>query len=145
MAVEKGNTVKVDYVGTLEDGTEFDNSQKHGHPLEFEVGSGKVIKGFDDAVMGMDVGAEKQFTLNPKEAYGEPDPNLIKNVPRDLLPKDQEPKVGMVLGIGLPSGQQVPATVTDVQDDHIMIDMNPPLAGKTLTFKIKVLQIQASS
>ena len=96
--VAKGDKIKVDYTGTFDDGTVFDASEKHGQPLEFEVGSGQVIKGFDDAVIGMKEGQEKKMVIPPAEAYGEVKAELRKKVPRKQLPPDQEPKVGMILG-----------------------------------------------
>ena len=141
--VAKGDIVKVDYTGTFDDGTVFDSSEKHGHPLEFEAGSGQVIKGFDDAVMGMKKGEEKKIVIPPAEAYGEVKAELHKKVPRAQLPQDQEPKVGMVLAVGLPNGQQFPARIVAVTKDDVTIDLNHPLAGKTLHFKIKVAEISA--
>lgn len=139
--VKKGDKVKVDYTGTFDDGTVFDASEKHGQPLEFEVGSGQVIKGFDDAVLGMKSGEEKKITLPAGEAYGEVRTELHKKVPRKQLPQDQEPKVGMILAVGLPNGQQFPARIIAVAKDDVTIDLNHPLAGKTLHFKIKVAEI----
>lgn len=141
MAVKNGDTVKMDYTGTLEDGSVFDSSSNHGAPLEVEIGSGKIIKGFDEAVVGMEKDEEKEITLQPAEAYGDPKPELIKKVPKEQLPKEQEPKVGMVLGVGLPNGQQIPARITEVTDTEVTIDLNHPLAGKVLNFKIKVVEI----
>lgn len=141
--VKKGDKVKVDYTGTLDDGTVFDASEKHGQPLEFEVGSGQVIKGFDDAVMGMKSGEEKKITLVAKEAYGEVRQELHKKIPRQQLPQDQEPKAGMILAVGLPNGQQFPARIIAVTKDDVTIDLNHPLAGKTLHFKIKVAEVTA--
>jgi len=140
MPVEKGNRVKVEYTGTFDDGTVFDASEKHGKPLEFEAGGKQVIKGFDDALIGMEKGQEKQIKLAPKDAYGDPNPELVKKVPRDKLPEG-ELKPGMMLGVGLPTGQQVPAMITEVSDSEVTIDLNHPLAGKTLNFKIKVVDI----
>lgn len=141
MTVKKGDKIKVDYTGTLEDGSVFDSSKNHGQPLEFEVGSGQLIKGFDEGVVGMEVGAEKEIKLAPAEAYGEPREELKKKVPKEQLPPGQEPKVGMAMGVGLPNGQQVPAKIVEVTDKDVTIDLNHPLAGKTLTFKIKVVEI----
>lgn len=143
MKVEKGNKVKVDYEGKLENGTVFDSS-KGKDPLEFEVGSGMVIKGFDEAVIGMEKGEEKEVTIPPKEAYGEPNPDLVKKFPRDKLPQDQEPKVGMMLTLGTPTGQQLPAKITAVDDKEVTLDINHPLAGKTLIFTIKVVDISTA-
>ena len=139
MPVEKGNKVKVEYTGTFEDGTVFDASEKHGKPLEFEVGAGQVIKGFDEAVVGMEKGEEKEITLQPAEAYGDVNPEMQKEIPRENLPKDQEPKEGMMLALGLPNGQQMPAKIVKVDDKNVTIDLNHPLAGKVLKFKIKVV------
>ncbi|MDO8510798.1 MAG: peptidylprolyl isomerase [Nanoarchaeota archaeon] len=141
--VAKGDKIKVDYTGTFDDGTVFDASEKHGQPLEFEAGSGQVIKGFDDAVLGMNEGQEKKITITPAEAYGEVKAELNKKVPRKQLPQDQEPKVGMVLAVGLPNGQQFPARIVAVTADDVTIDLNHPLAGKTLHFRIKVAEISA--
>jgi len=141
MIVKKGSKVKVDYTGTFDDGTVFDASEKHGQPLEFEAGSGQVIKGFDDAVMGMKKGEEKKIVLPAKEAYGEVRAELHKKVPRAQLPQDQEPKVGMILAVGLPNGQQFPARIVAVTADDVTIDLNHPLAGKALHFKIKVAEV----
>ena len=141
MPVEKGNKVKVDYTGTLEDGSVFDSSEKHGQPLDVQVGSGMIIKGFDDALMGMEVGDEKEITLKPEEAYGENNPQLVQKVPKEQMPKDQEIKAGMVLMMALPNGMQLPAKVVEVSDTEVTVDVNHPLAGKTLNFKLKVVDI----
>ncbi|MFH1405684.1 MAG: peptidylprolyl isomerase [Nanoarchaeota archaeon] len=143
MPVKKGDKVKIEYTGTLDDGTVFDASERHGKPLEFEVGSGQVIKGFDEAVLGMEKDEEKEINLQPEEAYGQLRSELNKKVPREQLPKDQEPKAGMVLLVGLPNGQQIPARITEVSDSEVTIDLNHPLAGKALNFKIKVVEISS--
>ena len=139
MPVKKGDKIKVEYTGTLEDGTVFDSSEKHGKPLEFEVGGGQVIKGFDDAVIGMEKDEEKEIKLTSDKAYGDIKPDLVKEFPKDQLPKEQEVKVGMMLLMGLPNGTQMPVKIVEVKDDVVMIDLNHPLAGKTLIFKIKVV------
>lgn len=143
MAVKNGDTIKVEYVGTLEDGTVFDASEKHGKLLEFKVGSGEIIKGFDDAVIGMKADEEKTITLQPKDAYGERRPELLKKVPRENLPKEHEPKKGMMLLVGLPNGMQMPALIAEVGKDEVTLDLNHPLAGKVLNFKITVKEIAA--
>ncbi|MBU0470038.1 MAG: peptidylprolyl isomerase [Nanoarchaeota archaeon] len=143
MPVKKGDKVKIEYTGTLDDGTVFDASERHGKPLEFEVGSGQVIKGFDEAVLGMEKDEEKEINLQPEEAYGQLRSELNKKVPREQLPKDQEPKAGMILLVGLPNGQQIPARITEVSDSEVTIDLNHPLAGKALNFKIKVVEISS--
>jgi len=140
MAVKKGDKIKVHYTGSLDDGTVFDTSEGKD-PLEFEVGSGKVIKGFDNAVVGMEKGKEKKVKLKPEQAYGTQNAMLLKKVPRTQLPPEPEPKVGMMLALTSPDGQQVPARISEVTKDDVTIDLNHPLAGKNLTFKIKVVDI----
>ena len=139
MVVEKGNKIKVEYTGSFEDGEVFDASEKHGQPLEFEAGAGMVVPGFDAAVIGMEVGEEKEVTLKPEDAYGEPHPNAVQKVPRDKFPKEAEE--GMMIGVPLPNGQQMPAKIVKIEDDRVTIDMNSPMAGKTLVFKIKIVSI----
>lgn len=141
MAVKKGDKVKIEYTGTLDDGTVFDSSEKHGKPLEIEIGAGQVIKGFENAIMGMKKGEEKEITLQPSDAYGEPNPQLIKKVHKEQLPKEPEPKPGMILVIALPDGRKFPAMIKSVDNEEVTIDLNHPLAGKTLHFKIKVVEI----
>ena len=145
MPVKKGDKIKVDYEGTLEDGTVFDSSTHgdHSHPLEFEVGSGQLIKGFDEGVIGMEKGEKKTIKLKSSEAYGDPKKELVKKFPREQLPKDQEPKEGMTLLIKSQDGNQLPAKITKVDDKEVEIDLNHPLAGKTLNFKIKVIEISS--
>jgi FKBP-type peptidyl-prolyl cis-trans isomerase 2 len=139
MPVEIGNEVKVTYTGTLDDGTVFDTTDAHnGEPLCFIVGSGQIIKGFDDAVVGMEAGEEKEIRLEPEEAYGEPDPKLVLGIPRDRFPEDMTPEVDMLLHLSSPDGDQIQARIAEIDDEHITLDLNPPLAGKVLNFKIKV-------
>lgn len=141
--VKKGDKVKVDYEGKFEDGTVFDTSHHddHSHPIEFEVGSGHVVPGFDKAVEGMEKGEEKEFTLKPEEAYGERRNELQQKIPKKSLPEGQEPKPGMMLVATAPNGQQMPVKITEVDDENITVDLNHPLAGKTLIFKIKVVEV----
>ncbi len=141
MPIKKGDKVKVEYEGTLEDGTVFDSSEKHGQPLEFEMGSGQIIPGFEKAIAGMKKGQEKNITLKPSDAYGDPKPELIKTIPKTAIPTDKELKPGMLIGVGLPNGAQLPAKITKVTKDLITIDLNHPLAGKVLNFKVKVVSI----
>ncbi len=137
MPVEKGKQVKVRYTGTLEDGTVFD-SNVDGESLSFVVGSGQIIKGFENAMIGMEIGQEKEITLQPADAYGNPDPRLIMKVPRARLPKNVEPKVGMPIHLSSPDGDHVQACITAVTKTEVTIDLNSPLAGKVLKFKLKL-------
>lgn len=141
-AVKPGDKVNVEYEGKLEDGTVFDSSSRHGQMLEFEVGAGRIIKGFDNAVVGMKRGEEKTIKIPPEEAYGQPNPMLIQKMPRANLPKEPEPKEGMMLIATLPTGEQIPARITAVDKATVILDFNHPLAGKTLTFKIKIVDIE---
>ena len=140
MAVKKGDKVKVDYVGKFEDGMVFDDSAKHGKPLEFEVGAGQVIPGFDNAVMGMKKGEKKAVEIEPKDAYGEHHAEMIMKVPRDMLPKDKEPKPGMMMVVGTPDGKRFPAVINEVGEKEMVIDLNHPLAGKKLKFEITLVE-----
>jgi len=144
MPIKKGDTVIVEYEGTLDDGTVFDSSERHHEPLKFEVGAGTIIKGFDDALIGMEKGDEKTITLQPADAYGERDPQLLKVVPRSQLPEGEEPKEGMMLLMGLPNGAKIPVKIVEVGDDTVTLDLNHPLAGNVLHFKIKVVDVIAS-
>lgn len=143
MKAEKGSNVKLEYEGKLENGEIFDSSSHgdHSHPLEFKVGDGEVIPGFDSAVEGMEIGEEKEFTIKPEEAYGEYNPELTRKIEREMLPPDQEPKEGMMLAMQTPDGRQFPVKISKVDDKEVTVDFNHPLAGKTLIFKIKLLEV----
>jgi FKBP-type peptidyl-prolyl cis-trans isomerase 2 len=142
MSIKEGDTVKVSYEGKLEDGTVFDSTEKHGgNPLEFVVGAGQMISGFDNAVVGMKKGEEKVIRLEPSEAYGEHNPQLVQILPKTNVP--EETKVGDVLGMMMPNGQQMPAKVIRVTEENITVDLNPELAGKVLIFTIKLLDFSS--
>ncbi|MBP1908460.1 FKBP-type peptidyl-prolyl cis-trans isomerase [Methanolobus bombayensis] len=140
MAIKEGDTVKVEYVGLLDDGSVFDASETHGQPLEFTVGGGNVIKGFDDAVRGLEVGEEKEFRLEPEDAYGEYKDALIDTVSRDLVKSSMEMEVGKTFWVQAPHGQTIPAKIIDLTEDEVTFDLNHPLAGKALTFKIIIVE-----
>jgi FKBP-type peptidyl-prolyl cis-trans isomerase 2 len=144
LAVKNGDKIKVEYIGKLDDGSVFDSSENHGKPLEFEVGSGHVIKGFNDAVLGMNEGDEKEFEISPADAYGQHDPTLIQKVPREVFPQDAKIAAGLVFEAGLPTGEKVPAMIADVDENTVTVDLNHPLAGKALNFKIKLKEISTS-
>ena len=138
--VKQGDTVKVEYTGTFDNGTVFDTSEGR-EPLEFIAGTGQMIPGFDNAIIGMKIGQEKEIKLQPSEAYGDYDPQLVQEIPREQVPIEEELKQGMVLAVTLPNGRQVPATITKVANETVAIDLNHPLAGKVLNFKLKVVDI----
>lgn len=138
--VAEGSKVKIHYTGRLEDGTVFDSS-KDRDPLEFEVGSGQVIPGFDDAVEGMAAGDEKTVTIPAVDAYGPLRQELVLDVPGDQLPDALDPEVGQQLQMQTPDGQTFQVTVVDVNDEGVQVDANHPLAGKDLTFDILVVGV----
>lgn len=144
MSVKKGNIVKVEYEGRLESGEVFDSSQHgdHSHPLTFEVGSGQVISGFDNAVNGMKLNEEKEITIPSSEAYGDEKPELFQKIPKSMLKLEQEPKAGMILSAKTPDGRVLQARISEVDKDSITVDLNHPLAGKNLIFKLKVISIE---
>ncbi|MEJ2535100.1 MAG: peptidylprolyl isomerase [Gammaproteobacteria bacterium] len=137
---KSGDTVKNHYTGTLDDGTQFDSSEGRD-PLEFELGSGQVIPGFEKAVEGMSVGDKKSINIAPEDAYGPRQDQMIQDVPKTALPPDLEPEVGMALQARGQDGQTLRLTVTDVAEDSITVDGNHPLAGKALTFDIELVHI----
>ena len=135
--VKKGHFVKVHYTGTLDDGSTFDSS-KDRDPLEVLAGEGMLIKGFDDALVGMAVGAEKDVTIPFEEAYGPRREDMVRPVPKKEF-GDMELKKGMTIGIKAPTGQVFPVAVVDIKDEEVIIDGNHPLAGQTLHFNIKLV------
>mgnify|MGYP001814456507 FL=1 len=137
---KSGDTVRIHYTGTLHDGTEFDSSSGRD-PLEFALGGGQVIPGFDSAVDGMSVGENKTVTIPPEDAYGERHDQLVQEVPKNALPDEIDPEVGMHLQSRSPEGQVLNLVVTDVADESITVDGNHPLAGQALTFDIELVEI----
>ena len=141
MGASKGDNVKVHYTGTLQDGSEFDSSRKRNEPLGFQVGAGMMIPGFDKAVEGMEVGDKKTVELPPAEAYGEKNDEMMVQVPKDQVPADISPEVGQQLQLQRQDGGMMNVVVAEVNDDHIVLDANHFLAGKTLTFEIEMVEI----
>lgn len=138
--VKKGDKVKVHYTGKLNDGSIFDSSVNR-EPLEFEVGAGMMIAGFDSAVNGMKVGDKKVAEIPAAEAYGEKNDEMVVSVPKAQLPPDLNPEVGQQLSMQQPNGQAIPVVVTKVETETIEIDANHPLAGKDLIFDIELVEI----
>jgi peptidylprolyl isomerase len=137
---KSGDTVKIHYTGTLDDGTEFDSSAGRD-PLEFTLGSGQVIPGFEKAVEGMVVGDEKSVNIMPEDAYGPRQEQMVQEIPKSALPADLEPATGMSLQAQRPDGQVISMTVESVGEDSIVVDANHPLAGKALNFNIQLVDI----
>ena len=137
---KKGDRVKVHYTGKLTDGSVFDSSRDR-EPLEFELGSGMMIAGFDAAVTGMNVGETKIAEIPSAEAYGEHNEEMVISVPKTQLPEGLNPEVGQQLGMQQPNGQSIPVRVTKVETESIEIDANHPLAGKDLVFDLELVEI----
>ena len=137
---KSGDTVRIHYTGTLSDGSVFDSSEGRD-PLEFTVGSGQVIPGFDKAVDGMQVGEQKTVEIACADAYGEAHPDARQDVPRDQFPPNIDLQEGLQLQMTMPSGQAVPVTVAALSEDTVTLDANHPLAGKDLTFKLELVEI----
>ncbi len=141
MPVKAGDKVKVEYRGTLEDGSTFDESTA-GEPLEVVVGQEQLISGVEKALLGMEPGQTKIVTIGPEDAYGQVEEGLSTQVKREQLPMDVELKPGMIMEIRSSDGKQsMNVTITDIKDDQVTIDANHPLAGKTLNFHLKVVEI----
>ena len=134
----EGKNVKVHYKGELKDGTVFDSSEER-EPLEFKVGEGQVIQGFENAVRDMEVGETKKVEISSDEAYGERNDQNIVTVSRDELPEGIDPQEGMMLQVKTPQGP-VPVRVTEVTDEELTLDANHPLAGKDLIFDITLVE-----
>ena len=138
-----GDTVKVDYTGRLNDGTVFDSSEGEGRePLEFTVGSGQVIPGFDQGVEGMEVGESKTIKIPSEDAYGPHQEELVAEIDKSSFPEDMELSVGDMLHLQQPDGQAIAATVAEIKDGSVILDANHPLAGQDLTFDVKLVEIE---
>lgn len=137
-----GDTVTVHYTGKLTDGTVFDSSTG-GEPLEFTIGEGQLIPGFEEAVVGMNAGESKTTHIPVEEAYGSYRPEMVIEVERDQMPPEMQPEVGQQLQIQQPTGEVIPVVVTDVSESVVKLDANHPLAGEELVFDIQLVEIAA--
>jgi peptidylprolyl isomerase len=138
--VKNGHYVQVHYEGTLQDGKMFDTS-RNGQPLEVKVGEGQVIKGFEEALIGMAATEKKKVTLSPDQAYGERDESLERAFARSQVPPEMDLKAGDMVSLQTAQGQQVPVQVKSVDDQQVVVDLNHPLAGETLIFDLEVMGI----
>ena len=139
MPIKNGDTVSVHYIGTLNDGSEFDRSRE-GSPLRFKVGSGQVIPGFDKAVLGHEAGDRFSVTIPAAEAYGEKQDQLLFSVPLDQVPPSIKPQAGMMLHVATDQGE-LEVSIHQVTETHIVLDANHPMAGKDLTFALEIVSI----
>jgi len=138
--VKKGDKVKLHYTGRLEDGKVFDSS-KEREPIQFEAGAGEIIKGLDEAIIGMEPGEKKDISVASDNAYGNYDKKLLIDVPKDKLPEDVKPEKGAILNLVDKQGRSIPSKVTEIKENSIQVDANHPLAGKDLDFEIEVVEI----
>ena len=138
--VKVGDTVRIHYTGTLNDGSTFDSSEGRD-PLQFEVGSGQIIPGLDKELPGMAVGDKKTVNIPAAEAYGEKNPQMQQAIPREQIPANIPLELGMRLQMQTPEGQVIPVTVATVDEQTVTLDANHPLAGKDLTFDFEVVSI----
>ena len=135
-----GDTVKVHYTGTLNDGTVFDTSVERD-PLEFTIGEGRLIPGFENAIVGLEEGDSKQINIAAADAYGEYREELVADIERKQLPDDIEPQVGMVLQAKTESGELTNVMIKGVEGDAVTLDGNHPLAGQELNFDLKLVEV----
>jgi peptidylprolyl isomerase len=138
---DQGDIVKVHYTGRLADGTVFDASPPE-RPLHFILGRREVIEGFDAAVTGMYLGESKTVTIAPEQAYGAHDPGQVQTIDRSRLPDGLELSVGRQLEVTTADGQRLRLLIADLTDDSVILDANHPLAGRALTFEIKLLEVE---
>lgn len=137
--IEQGSKVKLHYTGTLDDGSVFDSS-KDKDPLEFEVGQGQVIPGFEEGVIGLKAGDKKTINIPADKAYGSYDEKRIGEYPKSNVPENMEVKIGAKIFLQSPDGGVAIATIKEIKDDILLLDLNHPLAGKDLTFEIEIIE-----
>ena len=142
--VKNGDTVKVHYHGTLDDGTVFDSSHERD-PLNFTLGQGEIIPGFENAVQGMSQGDSKNVSIPPDEAYGQRQEDNMLQVNQSDIPEEINPEKGMVLQVKTQDGQSRNVTVAEVTDETVTLDGNHPLAGENLNFEINLVEVQPAS
>lgn len=138
--VKSGDKVKVHYHGKLRSGETFDSSEGR-EPLEFTVGGGQVIKGFDDGVMGMQVGDKKTVEIDVDNAYGQKEEERVVEFPKTQFPPNIEPQEGMQLMMSDGAGNQIPVVIKEVKEESVVLDANHPLAGQDLIFDIELVEI----
>ena len=140
MQVKTGDVVRVHYTGTLVDGSQFDSSVGR-NPLEFTVGAGQMIAGFDAGVLGMTVGEKKTLQIDPDHGYGQSNPEAIIEFPRTNVPEGMELEIGMQLNLQNEYGQPVPVVIMEIREDVVVMDANHSLAGKDLIFEVELVEI----
>jgi peptidylprolyl isomerase len=136
-----GDKVRIEYVGTLDDGTVFDCAEECCEPFEFVLGEGSALPAFEEKVRGLSVGESAEFVLEPSDAYGEHDPDLVREIPRDQFPDLSEVEEGSMILLSIPDGTEIPAIVAGIGDEAVVLDLNHPLSGMRLHFKIKLVSM----
>ncbi|MGL5172839.1 MAG: FKBP-type peptidyl-prolyl cis-trans isomerase [Olsenella sp.] len=142
MSNNAGKKVKVHYVGTLDDGTQFDSSRDRNEPLGFTCMAGQMIPGFDTAVSTMEIGEVRDVHIEAKDAYGEKDPDMVKTIPLSVMKGIEKFSVGDKVVLSDPAGHPFPATITDMSDETVTFDLNHELAGQALNFNIELLEVE---
>ncbi len=142
MSNNAGKKVKVHYVGTLDDGTQFDSSRDRNEPLGFTCMAGQMIPGFDTAVSTMEIGEVCDVHIEAKDAYGEKDPDMVKTIPLSVMKGIEKFSVGDKVVLSDPAGHPFPATITDMSDETVTFDLNHELAGQALNFNIELLEVE---
>ncbi len=142
--VANGLFISVHYTGTLDNGNVFDSSEGRP-PLEVQMGAGQLIRGFEAALADMALNEKKTFTLSPEEAYGPWDEKQMHRFARADVPPEMDPQVGQAIALTTPDGRQVPARIAEVDDERVIVDLNHPLAGQSLTFAIEVVGISPTA
>lgn len=140
MTAKANDKVKVHYKGTLSNGDIFDSSEGRD-PLEFTLGTGQVIPGFDKGIEGMAIDESKTINISSTDAYGDIRKELIQEVPKSHIPEEIKPEIGLQLMSNTPDGQQIPLVVTEIKEETVVVDANHPLAGKDLTFEVTLVGI----
>lgn len=141
MPAKNGDIVLVNYTGKLADGTVFDSSEGR-EPLEASLGENMLIPGFENAVLGMEIGEKKTVTVSPEDAYGERIEELVLVLPREDAPSHMAPEPGMMVQLAMEHGEEFEAVITEVSDTEITVDANHPLAGEALTFELELVAIK---
>ena len=141
--VKVGDNVKVHYIGRLTDGTEFDNSRirNEGKGLDFTIGDGRLLKGFNDAVLGLKVGEKANITLNEEEAYGKYVPEALMKVKKTDFPPDMKFELNTLVSGQNPEGQPMQAKIVKIEEESVNLDLNHPLAGEELSFEIELVEV----
>jgi peptidylprolyl isomerase len=138
--VQDGLFISVAYKGTLANGDIFDSSEGR-QPLEIQMGAGQLIKGFEAALAGMSLNEKKTFTLSPDEAYGHRNDEMMHTFSREEIPPEMNPEAGQTIVLTTPDNQQIPAQITEANEEKVVVDLNHPLAGESLTFAIEIVGI----